>query len=113
MSPPQQSRFSHLARREAPTFLKHTTKVGWYVQEFQRAGLERCMACFAWTDGHGKQGQLTEYDASTFNSRGTLRPCIVAVLDEPHNEYGMPFYDPELAQNNNTPRGCHASYLAP
>ena len=39
-------------------FLKHTTKVGWHGQEFQKAGPERCMACFAWTDAHTKSGQL-------------------------------------------------------
>ena len=94
-------------------FLKHTTKVGWYGQEFQKAGPERCMACFAWTNGLGKQGQLTEYDASTLNSWRTWRPCIVAVIGEPHDKYGMPFYDLELAQYNNKPRGCHASYIAP
>ena len=92
-------------------FLKQP-RVGWYGQEFQRAGPERCMACFAWTDGHGKQGQLTEYDASTLNSWRTWRPCIVAVIGEPHDEYGMPFYGPELARGNYRPRGCHASYIA-
>ena len=26
---------------------------------------------------------------------------------------GMPFHDPDLAQNDHKPRGCHESYLAP
>ena len=93
-------------------FLKQP-RVGWYGQEFQRAGPERCMACFAWTDDHAKSGQLTPYDASTKNSWMTWRPCIVAVRALPYDEYGMPFYYLELKQNNSKPRGCHASYIAP
>ena len=87
-------------------FLKHTTKVGWYGQEFQKAGPERCMACFAWTDDHAKSGQLTPYDASIKNYWMKWRPCIVAVRALPCDEYGMPFYYLELEQNNSKPRGA-------
>ena len=31
-------------------FLKRRFRAGWYGQEFDKAELARCMACFFWTD---------------------------------------------------------------